>query len=142
MTSWFLVYTSLFLADVFWVLCIRRVQESDAVMAGVWALAIFLPSAFVTAEYVKDPWLLIPAAIGHFCGTMATVKFEAWRKGRTLQQMVDAITPVNKQNAWYDEEELAYWQFMEKTNGTKQIRPDTSYFDNAVNVFAGSGEGK
>jgi hypothetical protein len=94
-TDWLLVFIAIFLADVFWVLCVNRVQASKPIAAGLWAVALFLPTALVTMSYVKDPVLLIPACIGGFAGTALTVLWERKRKENELNKLVNQISPDN-----------------------------------------------
>jgi len=90
--EWFLVFTCIFLADVFWALYIKKVQQSKPLAAGMWAVFLFIPGAFVTLSYVHDPWLLIPAGFGAFTGTAVTV----WWEKRKIENLLGKITDANK----------------------------------------------
>lgn len=78
--QYILVFFALFISDVFWVKCIKSVQETNPFSAASWAIGIFLPTALVTVAYVDNRWLLIPACLGHFAGTYYTVKWEQHKK--------------------------------------------------------------
>lgn len=83
MIEWISVFLAIFIADVCWVRCVRGVQAGEPLYAGLWAVALFIPTAFATVAYVHDPWLAIPAAIGHFTGTFFPVWLE--KRRRTAQ---------------------------------------------------------
>lgn len=73
MTDWVLVFVAIFLSDVCWATYIKYVHASKPLLSGFWAVALFIPGAFVTLSYVQNHWLLIPASIGAFSGTAITV---------------------------------------------------------------------
>jgi len=38
--------------------------------AGTYAALVIALSGFAAINYVNDPWMLLPAAAGAFCGTI------------------------------------------------------------------------
>lgn len=74
--TWLAVFLALFLADFAWAVCVRKVRDDSPVAAGLWAVAIFVPTAAGVISYTADHWLLIPAIAGTFVGTWAGVR---WR---------------------------------------------------------------
>jgi O-antigen/teichoic acid export membrane protein len=80
MYEWVITFTAIFLADIFWVLCVKRTHENKAINAGLWSIALFLTTAIGIVSYVHDPWLLIPGALGSFAGVFLTVHWERGQK--------------------------------------------------------------
>jgi hypothetical protein len=88
-TGAILVFLAIFISDIFWVKCVQSVNNENAFSAALWAIGIFLPTAFGTVAYVHNPWLLIPACLGHGLGTFTAVWWnKAKREGR-LKKMLD-----------------------------------------------------
>jgi uncharacterized membrane protein YfcA len=50
------------------------VQDEQALRASSWATIIYIVAAFAIIEYNTDHLLLIPAALGAFCGTFVGMK--------------------------------------------------------------------
>lgn len=97
-----LIFLAIFVSDVFWVKCVRSVNEENPLMSGLWAIGIFLPTALTTVAYVYNPWLLIPACAGHFCGTAATVWWKKYRKEVTLEKLLSQYDwSRHKQSEWW-----------------------------------------
>lgn len=65
-----LVFLGVFVADLFWAWYVRGASQGHPWKASFSAVGITLCSGFVTLEYVQDRWMLIPAALGAFAGTM------------------------------------------------------------------------
>lgn len=74
--TWLIAFAALFLADFAWAVCVRKVRDDSPMAAGLWAVAIFIPSAAGVISYTTDHWLVLPAIAGTFCGTWAGVR---WR---------------------------------------------------------------
>lgn len=74
--TWLAAFAALFVADVCWVLTVRKVRDDSALGAALWAVALFLATAAGVISYTTDPWLLIPASAGTALGTWAGVR---WR---------------------------------------------------------------
>ena len=73
-----LVFFGMVLADVAWTLYFIETGRGKALAAGFWSAAIVAISAFLTVSYVHDRMLVVPAVLGAFAGTAATV----WWKNR------------------------------------------------------------
>jgi len=69
------VFCLMVFVDFFWARYISDAATGKALAASVWATLLFASSGYVTAAYVKNKWLLIPASIGAFVGTYAGVIF-------------------------------------------------------------------
>lgn len=63
------VFLLMIFVDFFWAKYITETASGNAFIASTWATILFVSSGFVTVEYVKNKWLLIPAGIGAFIGT-------------------------------------------------------------------------
>ena len=64
------------ITDVCWAYYFIKVDERRAVGAGLWAVALFVCGATVTANYVNDRSLIFAAALGAFVGTWATIAYK------------------------------------------------------------------
>ena len=64
------------ITDVCWAFYFIKVDERRAIGAGLWATALFICGATVTANYVEDKSLMIAAALGSFVGTWATIEYK------------------------------------------------------------------
>ena len=71
-----LVFTAIFLTDICWTLCIRKIAQ------GRWHQAAFLSAlvtsltAIFTVAVVSDYYAVIPATLGAYLGTLVTVKWD------------------------------------------------------------------
>lgn len=79
MTTWLAVFAALFAADFAWAVCVRKVRDDAPIAAGLWAVAIFIPTAAGVISYTTDPWLLVPATAGTFAGTWAGVRWNTMK---------------------------------------------------------------
>ena len=68
------------ITDVCWAYYFIKVDERRAVGAGLWAVALFVCGATVTANYVNDRSLIFAAALGAFVGTWATIVYKKKRE--------------------------------------------------------------
>jgi hypothetical protein len=73
MTAWIVAFIALFVADICWVLCVRKVRDDRALSAGLWATALFVSTSVGIIGFTTDRWLLMPASAGTFAGTYAGV---------------------------------------------------------------------
>ncbi len=71
-----LVFCAAIVVDVLWALYIRRTAHGQAGPASVYATLIFLAGAYNTLNYLQNPWLLIPIALGSGVGTYVVVRYE------------------------------------------------------------------
>lgn len=67
--TWFLVFAVTFALDVVWTWYTAAVVGKRTTRAASWAAAIIALSGVYTISFVSDPWLLLPAMAGAFCGT-------------------------------------------------------------------------
>ena len=74
MTDYVLAFLAMFLTDVFYTYYLKAVQDEQALRASSWATIIYIVAAFAIIEYNTDHLLLIPAAVGAFCGTFVGMK--------------------------------------------------------------------
>ena len=73
MNKFFLVFFATAVTDVVWALYIRQTSHGNALKSAIWAALIILFGAFTVVSYVNNTRMLIPAALGAFFGTFATV---------------------------------------------------------------------
>ena len=64
------------ITDVCWAFYFIKVDERRSIGAGLWATALFICGATVTANYIDDKSLMIAAALGSFIGTWATIEYK------------------------------------------------------------------
>jgi hypothetical protein len=69
--------------DVCWAYYFIKVDERRAIGAGLWAVALFICGATVTANYINDRSLIFAAALGSFLGTYATIKYKKHKELKT-----------------------------------------------------------
>jgi len=74
MTDYILAFLAMFLTDVFYTYYLKAVQGEQALRASSWATIIYIVAAFAIIEYNTNHLLLIPAALGAFCGTFVGIK--------------------------------------------------------------------
>jgi hypothetical protein len=74
------VFIATGVADVIWVLYIRRVNQGKALASSIFGVIIWFLSAAVVVEYVENKWYLIPAGLGAFIGTYCMVHLESKEK--------------------------------------------------------------
>lgn len=77
--EWLWVFIAMFATDVCWALYVRRTKDGNAFAAANWAVLLFVTGAVATITYVKDPWLLIPAMVGAWLGTFATIWWDEFK---------------------------------------------------------------
>lgn len=53
----------------------KACADRAANRASMWAVALYLVGVFVVVNVVADPWLCIPAAIGSWIGTQASIRW-------------------------------------------------------------------
>jgi uncharacterized protein YebE (UPF0316 family) len=74
MLDYILAFCTLFCIDVIYTHYITSVEQKQALRASFWAMVVFVLASNVIIEYTKNPALIIPAAVGTFCGTFVGVK--------------------------------------------------------------------
>lgn len=75
MIKYFFIFVALFFTDIIWALYIRWSASGKAFKAAILSVLIYIVGAFTFAEFIKDAWVLVPASIGCFAGTYATIKW-------------------------------------------------------------------
>jgi hypothetical protein len=74
-----LVFGAVAVTDVFWTLYVTGANDGKIWKASFYSTMIVLCGSTATIEYVQDPRMIIPAALGAFAGTMLPL---LWRKHR------------------------------------------------------------
>jgi uncharacterized protein YebE (UPF0316 family) len=74
--DYFLTFVSLFCIDIFYTYYLRAIADNKALVASVWSIVVTILGAFVVINYTTDHMMLIPAAIGAFCGTFVGMKLK------------------------------------------------------------------
>jgi uncharacterized protein YebE (UPF0316 family) len=74
MIDYVLAFIAMFFTDVFYTYYLKAVQGEQALKASSWATIIYIVAAFAIIEYNTNHLLLIPAALGAFCGTFVGMK--------------------------------------------------------------------
>ena len=69
MFEYITTFFALFFTDIFYTYYLRSVINNQALKASVWAVVVFLLACVAVINYTTNHWLLIPAALGAFCGT-------------------------------------------------------------------------
>lgn len=65
-----LVFLGVAVVDIFWVAYSRGAARGEVLKTGFAAVGITLLSALVVLEYTHDKWMLVPACLGAFVGTV------------------------------------------------------------------------
>lgn len=64
------VFAALFALDLVWAKYTTAITAHRAIIAGLYASVIIALSGYAAINYVNDPWMLLPAMAGAFCGTV------------------------------------------------------------------------
>ncbi len=78
------VFLGTFILEVIWTFYIRRTSSGDRAQAAIFAGLTFLVGGFVIISYVDNPWYLIPATLGGFCGAWATITYDKRKRNTAL----------------------------------------------------------
>lgn len=76
------VFFAMAFLDVLFAIYIRRTSQGRAHQAALAGALTFLFSAFVVVKYIENLVYLIPAMLGSYVGTYATVKIDTLRKSK------------------------------------------------------------
>ncbi len=76
----------MFALDMVWALYTQAVITNSPFRASSFAAIIQFLSAALVLEYVSNPWLIIPAALGAFTGTYVVSCGAIQRLARSLRQ--------------------------------------------------------
>lgn len=74
MMSAALVLLSVFALDFLYARYTMAITNRLRPLAGLYGAGIIALSGYAAINYVNDPWMLIPAMIGAFFGTIAGMK--------------------------------------------------------------------
>ena len=74
--KWIGAFFGVMCLDFVWGKYIQATNGTNPLIAGLWAIPIFLLGGVITIGYISDPNLLIPAAFGAFAGTYLSVKWK------------------------------------------------------------------
>lgn len=69
-----IVFAALFALDLVWARYTVAITDRRKLLAGIYASAIIALSGYAAINYVHDPWMLLPAMAGAFCGTIVGIK--------------------------------------------------------------------
>ena len=76
MIEYITTFFALFCIDIFYTYYLRAVAGGKALVASSWSIVVTILGAFVVINYTTDHMLLIPAALGAFCGTYVGMKLK------------------------------------------------------------------
>lgn len=72
---WAGVAGAMFALDMVFAMYVIATAAKAAEAAAAWATAIVLLNGVVTLSFVRDRWMLLPAAFGAFAGTWSAIRF-------------------------------------------------------------------
>ena len=67
------VFFALFVTDILWSFYIDAVKDGVPLKSATWAALMFGVGTIGVINYVVNPWLVVPALLGCFCGTYVGV---------------------------------------------------------------------
>jgi uncharacterized membrane protein YfcA len=76
MIEYITTFFALFCIDIFYTYYLRAVADGKALVASSWSIVVTILGAFVVINYTTDHMLLIPAALGAFCGTFVGMRLK------------------------------------------------------------------
>jgi uncharacterized protein YebE (UPF0316 family) len=74
MIDYLLAFSAMFFTDIFYTYYLKAVYDENILKASSWATIVYVIAAVAVIEYNANHMLLIPAAIGAFCGTFVGMK--------------------------------------------------------------------
>lgn len=69
-----LVLVSVFVLDFLYARYTTAIGQRSRGFAGLYAAGIIALSGYAAINFVNDPWMLLPAMVGAFFGTIAGIK--------------------------------------------------------------------
>lgn len=69
-----ITFCAMFALDFVWVFYTKAVTARRVYPAGGWAAGITVLNAIAAIIYVGDPWMIIPAGVGAFAGTLLAMR--------------------------------------------------------------------
>ena len=82
MWEYLFTFLAVFLLDVVYTYYLRCVKDGRVMMASVWSVACYLGASVAVINYTSDHWMLVPAALGAFCGTYVGMKINSASAGQ------------------------------------------------------------
>lgn len=70
-----LIFGAMMLLDYCYGEYTKAAADRRPLPAALWAMALFVIGCFVTSNWLSDPLLVAPAALGAFAGTYFSVRF-------------------------------------------------------------------
>lgn len=70
------VFGMVFALDFVWTRYISTVAERNPLQSAFWSVGTVLLGGAAAIEYVRNPWMLVPAGIGAFAATWIAVTRE------------------------------------------------------------------
>lgn len=67
------IFAAVFALDFAWARYNIATAEKHITRSAVYSVIVYLLSAFVTIQYITDPWKLLPACFGAAAGTAFSV---------------------------------------------------------------------
>lgn len=77
--KWLAAFLALVIIDFIWARYVKAIAEDRAVEASLLSSTIIALGGFSTWIFIHDPWLIIPEALGAFCGTWISITWEKRR---------------------------------------------------------------
>ena len=74
MWAYITTFLAVFVLDVVYTYYLRCVAEKKILGASFWAVACYLGGSVAVINYTSNHWMLVPAALGAFCGTYVGMK--------------------------------------------------------------------
>lgn len=76
MLEYVFIFTAVFVIDILYTFYLKAVQDSKPLIASGLASIVYVLACVVVINYTTDNWLLIPAALGAFCGTYVGIRLK------------------------------------------------------------------
>ena len=74
MWEYFFTFLAVFVLDLVYTHYLKHVANNHALGASFWSVGCYLLASVAVINYTNNHWLLLPAAVGAFCGTYAGMK--------------------------------------------------------------------
>jgi hypothetical protein len=76
MIEYFITFFAIFVLDIFYTYYLRAIADGKAIVASSWSIVVTILGALVVINYTTNHVLLIPAALGAFCGTFVGMRLK------------------------------------------------------------------
>lgn len=67
-------FCAMFFTDAFYTYYLQAVQQDHPIKASIWAVVVFFMACIAVINYTTNHWLLVPACLGAFFGTLVGMK--------------------------------------------------------------------